>query len=354
MSRKPTNQVGKPYSMDENSTATVRFIGQKEEDAQQLSWLLSNASNAQFSFEHVACLDSFVNTGRDQQGEVIILDLTESTEDRINAVSLLGEKIPLIPVVVLTGDDEKVGRDAIRLGAQDYLIKSQLTTDGISRSLLNAIQRHQGHQRSAETAPLLDSATAVLNRLPIGVILVTADSKILFFNGKAKRYLEQGDGLVVGSDRVCRATLPGESRALAKLLADTLSPSDENKSEGDFAISLTRMESDYPLNVMVAPIGTGVAGKGAVLFVSDPAEPVDLSVDSICKLYGLTPAEGRLALGLTNGYKLDDLAEEWGVSMHTVRSQLRQIFRKTDTSRQSEVVKLILTGPAALQATSLL
>ena len=100
-----------------NSTATVRFIGQKEEDAQQLSWLLSNASNAQFSFEHVACLDSFVNTGRDQQGEVIILDLTESTEDRINAVSLLGEKIPLIPVVVLTGDDEKVGRDAIPSGS---------------------------------------------------------------------------------------------------------------------------------------------------------------------------------------------------------------------------------------------
>ena len=340
--------------MDENSTATVRFIGQKEEDAQQLSWLLSNASNAKFSFEHIACLDSFVKTGRDQQGEVIILDLMKNAEDRINAVSLLGEKVPHTPIVVLTDDDENIGREAIRLGAQDYLIKSQLTTDSMSRSLLNAIQRHRGHRQRAETAPLLDSATAVLNRLPIGVILVTADTKILFFNGKAKRYLEQNDGLIVGADRICRATLPGESRALAKLLSATLSPSDESKSEGDFAISLTRMESDYPLNVMVAPIGTGAAGKGAVLFVSDPAEPVELSVESICKLYGLTPAEGRLALGLTNGHKLDDLAEQWGVSMHTVRSQLRQIFRKTDTSRQSEVVKLILTGPAALQATSLL
>ncbi|MFC4273439.1 response regulator [Sneathiella chungangensis] len=340
--------------MDENSIATVRFIGRKEEDAQQLSWLLSNAANAKFSFEHVACLDDFAKAARSQNGDVIILDLTEKSENRFDAISLLSQKIPQTPVVVMTDEDEKVGREAISKGAQDYLIKSQLTTDGISRSLLNAIQRHQGHRRSAETAPLLDSATAVLNRLPIGVILVTADSKILFFNGKAKRYLEQGDGLVVGADRICRATLPGESRALAKLLADTLSPPDDTKSEGDFAISLTRMESDYPLNVMVAPIGTGVAGKGAVLFVSDPAEPVELSIETICRLYGLTPAEGRLALGLTNGHKLDDLADEWGVSMHTVRSQLRQIFRKTDTSRQSEVVKLILTGPAALQATPLL
>ncbi|WP_340150374.1 DNA-binding response regulator [uncultured Sneathiella sp.] len=336
--------------MDENATATVRFIGRKEEDAQQISWMLSNAVNANFSFEHVSCLESFIEAGHGRNDDVIILDITETSDSRLDAISTLSAKIPQTPVVVLTDDDEKVGREAIRQGAQDYLIKSQLTTDGMSRNLLNAIQRHRGHQRSAEAAPLLDSATAVLNRLPIGVILVTADSRILFFNDKAKRYLEQGDGLVVGTDKICRATLPGESRALAKLLSDTLSPDEKAKAEGDFAISITRMESDYPLNVMVAPIGTGVAGKGAVLFVSDPAEPVELSIDSICRLYGLTPAEGRLALGLTNGDKLDDLAEQWGVSMHTVRSQLRQIFRKTDTSRQSEVVKLILTGPAALQA----
>ena len=336
--------------MEDISTATIRFIGQKEEDAQQLGWLLANAANANFSFEHVTGLDSFINTGTANEGDVIILDMTENSGSRLEAVSQLGQKIPQSPIIVLTGEDETVGRDAIRKGAQDYLIKSQLTTDGMARSILNAIQRHQGHGRRAETAPLLDSATAVLNRLPFGVILVTADSKILFFNGKAKRYLEKGDGLTVGADRICRATLPGESRALAKLLTETLTPGDDTRSEGEFAISLTRMESDHPLNVMVAPIGTGMAGKGAVLFVSDPAEPVELSIDTICRLYGLTPAEGRLALGLTNGHKLDDLADEWGVSMHTVRSQLRQIFRKTDTSRQSEVVKLILTGPAALQA----
>src|SRR5690606_26444148 len=315
--------------MEDISTATVRFIGRKEEDAQQLGWLLSNAANANFSFEHVTGLDSFINTGRASQGDVIILDLTENSESRLAAVSQLGQKVPQSPIIVLTDEDEAIGRDAIRQGAQDYLIKSQLTTDGMTRSILNAIQRHHGHARTAETSSLLDSATAVLNRLPIGVILVTADAKILFFNDKAKRFLEKNDGLTVGADRVCRATLPGESRALAKLLSDTLNPGDSNRAEGDFAISLTRMESDQPLNVMVAPIATGMAGKCAVLFVSDPAEPVALSIDAICRLYGLTPAEGRLALGLTNGHKLDDLAEEWGVSMHTVRSQLRQIFRKT-------------------------
>ncbi|WP_373085154.1 hypothetical protein [Sneathiella sp.] len=334
--------------MNQNSTATVRFIGRKEEDAQQLSWLLSNVGNNQFLFEHVASVQDFINAGIPNTSDIIIFDLTDTSSGRSDAIALLCQKIPETPLVVLT-DDEELGREAIRQGAQDYLIKGQLTADTMCRSLLNAIQRHRGHTRATDTAPLLDSATAVLNRLPIGVILVTADAKILFFNGKAKRYLERGDGLVVGQDRVCRATLPGENRTLAKLLANALTPDGET-NDGEFAISLTRMESDSPLNVMVAPIGTGVAGKGAVLFVSDPAEPVEFSIETICRLYGLTPAEGRLTLGLTNGHTLDTLAEKWGVSMHTVRSQLRQVFRKTDTSRQSEVVKLILTGPAALQA----
>jgi len=336
--------------MDQKRKATVRFIGRREEDAQQLSWMLSNMANAPFIFEHIRTAQDVAMPKDDTGDDVIVLDISENTEQQFEAMADLAVKLPETPIVVLTGDDEEIGREAIRRGAQDFLVKGQLTTDGMSRSLLNAIQRHQGHRRDGDMAPLLDSATAVLNRLPIGVILVTADSKILFFNGKARKYLEHSDGLVVGPDRICRATLPGENRAFTKLLAETLAPTDEALTEGDFAISLTRMENDSPLNIMVAPIGTGVAGKGAVLFVSDPAEPVELSVETVCRLYGLTPAEGRLTLGLTNGFKLDDLAEQWSVSMHTVRSQLRQVFRKTDTSRQSELVKLILTGPAALQA----
>lgn len=338
--------------MTQNTKATVQFVGRGEEDARQLSWLLSNASKPDFAFIHVPNATEIDDTALDDGDWVIMLDVTENPTEQFEVMASIHQKLPDTPIVVLTGEDEEIGREAIRLGAQDFLVKSQLTTAGMSRSLLNAIQRHRGHRRDAQSAPLLESATAVLNRLPIGVILVTADSKILFFNGKAKQYLEKSDGLVVGPDRICRATLPGENKAFTKLLAETLSPDQATKPEGDFAISLTRMENDSPLNVMVAPIGTGVAGKGAVLFVSDPAEPVTLSVDTICRLYGLTPAEGRLTLGLTNGHKLDDLAEMWNVSMHTVRSQLRQVFRKTDTSRQSELVKLILTGPAALQAST--
>lgn len=335
-------------------TAKILFIGNKEGDAQQMEWLLSNVTNPVLELLHVPDAKAIINQQSAAGADVILLDADCTGDEDFETLKGLRAALPNVPVVLLTEAEDTIGQHAIRNGAQDYLVRSQLTGSGMCRNLVSAIERQKGQTQAPQTSPLLDSATAVLNRLPMGVILVTENSQVLFFNDKARRYLDRGDGLTLDAARICRATNPTENKLLNELLANTLSPNAEKKSEGDFAMSITREHSDTPLTIMVAPIGTGVAGKGAVLFVSDPMEPVELSVETICRLYTLTPAEGRLTHGLANGHKLDDLAEEWGVSMHTVRSQLRQVFRKTETSRQSELVKLILTGPAALQASPIL
>ncbi len=336
--------------MNEILTAKILFIGNKEGDVQQMGWLLSNATKPKLELMHVPDATAFVNQQSAAGADLILLDADCTGDQNFETLKNLRHAIPSVPVIILTDNEETTGQYAIRNGAQDYLLRDQLTSSTLVRSVISAIERHRGQNQTPSLTPLLESATAVLNKLPLGVILMTESSQVLFFNDKARKYLEKKDGLIVDGERKCRATLPSENKKLGELLATTLSPENGNKGESDFAISITRENSDSPLTVMLAPIGTGIAGKGAVLFVADPIEPVELSIDTICRLYALTPAEGRLALGLTNGHKLDDLAEEWGVSMHTVRSQLRQIFRKTDTSRQSELVKLILTGPAALQA----
>ncbi len=340
--------------MNQVLACKILFIGRNESDAQQLLWLTSNIKKPEMEVMHVPDSEAILNQRSTADANVILLDADTTGDQEFETLKALRATFPELPVVLLTDDEDNVGQFAIRNGAQDYVIRSQLTATGLGRSLISAIERQRGQGAPADTAPLLESATAVLNRLPMGVILVTAASQVLFFNGKAKSFLEKKDGLILDANRYCKASQPNENKQLAELLENALNPSKSDKQEIDFAMSVSREESDTALTVMVAPIGTGVAGKGAVLFVSDPSEPVELSIDAICRLYGLTPAEGRLALGLTNGSKLDDLAEEWGVSMHTVRSQLRQIFRKTDTSRQSELVKLILTGPAALKAAPIL
>ena len=66
------------------------------------------------------------------------------------------------------------------------------------------------------------------------------------------------------------------------------------------------------------------------------------------ELYELTRAEADLVRLVSEGRSLEEVARTRGVTINTVRSQLKQVFSKTDTSRQGELVHLVLSGVASL------
>ena len=90
---------------------------------------------------------------------------------------------------------------------------------------------------------------------------------------------------------------------------------------------------------MRAPAGAGGAKKRAA---GDAPAEADLQAR-----YGLTWAEAALAAALVNGARLSEHATERGIAITTARSQLKCCFRKTSTSRQAELVRLILLGGRA-------
>ena len=63
-------------------------------------------------------------------------------------------------------------------------------------------------------------------------------------------------------------------------------------------------------------------------------------------LWGLTDVEARVAAAVVEGTDLKTYAAEYGVSHHTVRTQLKMVFAKTGIRRQADLVRLVLTGPA--------
>jgi DNA-binding CsgD family transcriptional regulator len=58
--------------------------------------------------------------------------------------------------------------------------------------------------------------------------------------------------------------------------------------------------------------------------------------------FDLTPAEARLVVHLVTGNSLKSSAKALGVSYETVRRQVKSVFRKTGTHRQSELVLTVL------------
>ena len=80
----------------------------------------------------------------------------------------------------------------------------------------------------------------------------------------------------------------------------------------------------------------------ALVVIRDVATDWNVSLDAAVSVFGLTLAERRLAEFICQAGTLSDFALVRDVSTHTARSQLRAIFRKTGTSRQSELMLLLL------------
>ena len=60
--------------------------------------------------------------------------------------------------------------------------------------------------------------------------------------------------------------------------------------------------------------------------------------------FDLSPAEDRIARALIGGLTLQHCARDFGVSQETVRKQLKGIFAKTGTSRQTDLLRLLASA----------
>jgi len=70
--------------------------------------------------------------------------------------------------------------------------------------------------------------------------------------------------------------------------------------------------------------------------------------DVLNQVYNLTPAEARVVSKLLDDPDIETTARELHVSVSTVRTHLKHIYRKTDTNRQSALFHKIVTGPVAM------
>jgi DNA-binding CsgD family transcriptional regulator len=66
----------------------------------------------------------------------------------------------------------------------------------------------------------------------------------------------------------------------------------------------------------------------------------------LIELFGLTPAEARVAKALATGTTLEDYAAAENLKLPTVKTQLREVFAKTNTRRQAALVGLLNSIPA--------
>lgn len=88
--------------------------------------------------------------------DLVLLDLSLPDSYGFRTLTNFQERYPELPVVVMTGiNDDIVGNQAIKSGAQDYLVKGEFEAKTMGRVMRYALQRHKTQQKLEETAKSL-------------------------------------------------------------------------------------------------------------------------------------------------------------------------------------------------------
>jgi DNA-binding CsgD family transcriptional regulator len=181
--------------------------------------------------------------------------------------------------------------------------------------------------------------------MQFGVIITPRDQRPSFVNAYAHRLLERRDGLVL-TDTGLAASRVVDTRALR----DVIDRASRRQLTTPATLLIPRANANRPLAVLVpVPTYKGAAANHATVFVCDPTQEPAIDPGSLCRLYGLTRAEATFASLLMTGKTVDEVAESLFVSIHTARTHLKRILLKTDTGRQAELLRVLLTCSAQVR-----
>lgn len=228
--------------------------------------------------------------------------------------------------------------------------RQRLVMPHVSRSL-GVMQRLKGADFKVA------ASRAALDLLKSGVFLVGESGEVLFANRCAMRILCDEDGLRLqrrsGIRRVdmLMATDPQAQQALTSALRETISPDILTTPHFTRTISVSRpsFRTPYALSFSSLPLenefGSGSDTPRAIVFLSDPELPTEINTDWLQSTFGLTRAEVRVAVMLAEGNTMEQISDNLGVSVNTLRTQLAQIYAKTGVNSRARLVRLLLSLP---------
>jgi DNA-binding CsgD family transcriptional regulator len=198
--------------------------------------------------------------------------------------------------------------------------------------------RHQSRRLSG-------MATA-LDATDIATYLIDAGGNLLFANACGERLISDGDGLRRAGTALA-ATDMSDTVKLRVALDHVVSLASAGGAAPGKAtiVPLRRGDERRPLVAVVmgaAALPGGPDDPAAIVQVFNPETDVGQFLLPICQLYGLSPSETRLVALLAEGVSVNEAAERMRVKVPTLRTYLKQIFAKTQTSRQSDLIRLMM------------
>jgi DNA-binding CsgD family transcriptional regulator len=202
-------------------------------------------------------------------------------------------------------------------------------------------------QRQLHMCDLRDAAGAAAGSKHRGVVLLDETARVLFANRTAEALIVAGDGLGVEEGRL---TVTGGDALLHSLVAACAGHAEAAHGPGG-PLHARRSAGWQPLHLLVAPFRMhgvvaeipwlGLRRPVAIVTISDPDADDARCKTVLQRWFGLTATEAAFAIEIARGGGRHAAAARRGISLSTARTHLTNVFEKTGTHRQADLVRLL-------------
>ena len=189
-------------------------------------------------------------------------------------------------------------------------------------------------------------------RKKLGLLLVNSSFVLMHATERANRFV--ANGRLGIQDGVLRCLDSEDQQALERLLPELRASEVASDEQGASIDLLVGRQTRFPLLMSILPAARRRSDSAApsardsagdlVVVLRSPRQAQKSDVVRLMRIFALTEREGQLALHLATGGRLSEFAQERHLAMNTVKTHLKQVFKKLAANSQLRVAIMVISA----------